>query len=184
MEQVKETDIYALKEMFDENFGQGYMSEEKMKYYINNDRELFYASRCEDGTLCGAVLFGEESAETLSSQTNIPMDNLLKMAAGKKLLKCRTLCVASDCQKKSVGENLFSGAIEEIKQKGVYGLITSLLWEYGGKVPARKIHEDNGFRFLYRLKEPWYSLEDYYCVYCKGRCRCDGLQYVLELTGK
>ena len=179
---VKKEDIPVLMEMFDENLGEGYMTEEQILHYITDTKELFYAARREDGTLCGILLFGEESAETLSAQTKVPAEKLLHMTNGKKLLKCRSMCIAKDCQKNGVGRELFNTALKDIKARKKYGLITSLLWEYNGIVPAEKLHIDNGFQFLYRIKMPWYGYENYYCVVCKGRCRCDGLQYILKLS--
>ena len=178
---VHQKDIPVLMEMFDENLGKGYMTKEKMMHYITDKNELFYAARREDNTLCGILLFGEESAETLAEQTKLPAEKLLHMAAGKKLLKCRSMCIAKDCQKNGVGRELFQTALTEIKASNKYGLITSLLWEYNGTVPAEKLHLDNNFKFLYRLKMPWYGYEDYHCIVCGGRCCCDGLQYILKL---
>ena len=87
-----------------------------------------------------------------------------------------------DSQNNGIGKELFADSIQAIRESREYGVITSLLWEYNGKVPAKKVHEDNGFRFLYRLTRPWYHLTKYHCIVCGGRCRCDGLQYILELS--
>lgn len=182
MTYVNESDIDLLIKMFDENLGEGYMSEQEIHNYIDNEKELFFAARREDGTICGILLFGEEDSKTLSEQTLIPEDDLLKMANGKKLLKCRSICVAKDCQGSGLGRQLLSEAIQIIRKSGRYGLITSLLWEYNGKVPSLKLHEENGYQFIHRLKTPWYYLKNYKCVICKGRCQCDGLQYVLKLS--
>ena len=179
---VQEQDIPVLMEMFDENLGEGYMTEEQIQHYITDGKELFYAARRENGTLCGILLCGEEPIELLADQTKISVWQLLDMANGKKILKCRSMCIAKDCQKSGIGKKLFQIALTDIKSCRKYGLITSLLWEYNGSVPAEKLHIDNGFKFLYRLKMPWYHYENYYCVVCKGRCRCDGLQYVLKLS--
>ncbi len=179
---VQKEDIPVLMRMFDENLGKGYMTEEQILHHITDEKELFYASRKDDGTLCGILLFGEEPAEVLAEQTKIPLPELLRMAGGKPLLKCRSMCISKEFQKNGVGKELFQKALADIKSKKRYGLITSLLWEYQGNVPAEKLHIDNGFQFLHRLKMPWYGYKDYTCIICKGRCRCDGLQYVLKLS--
>lgn len=178
---VTEADVKPLIKILDENLGDGYMSESDLLGHIHNEKELFFAARREDGSICGMLLFGEEDAQTLSEQTLIPADELLRLAHGKKLLKCRSICIAKDSQHSGVGKTLFNGAIRSIRESGRYGVVTSLLWEYNGTVPSQKLHEDNGFRLLYRIPHPWYHLENYRCVACKGRCRCDGLQYILEL---
>ena len=178
---VQKEDIPVLQEMFDENLGKGYMTDEQILHYIQDNNELFFASRRTDGTLNGILLFGEESPETLEKQTKLPKEKLLDMAKGKKLLKCRSMCIAKDCQKNGVGRNLFENALCEIRKSNQYGVITSLLWEYQNHVPAEKLHVENGYRFLYRIKMPWYNISDYHCIICNGRCRCDGLQYILEL---
>ncbi len=181
MDFVKESDIPFLTEMFDENFGERYMPREEALFHINDENEFFYAARREDGRVTGIVLFGVESAETLHEQTKIPLEELHRMAHGKKLLKCRSMCIASDCQGQGIGGKLFADALADLKSRGEFGAITSLLWAYDGKVPARSVHVKNGFRFLYEVPRPWYHMKDYYCVFCKGRCKCDGEQYVLEL---
>ena len=181
MNYVKESDIDLLIEMFDENLGEGYMTEQEIRDHICGEKELFFAARRSDGTLCGILLFGEEDSKTLSEQTKIPEDELLKMANGKKLLKCRSICIAKDCQGCGVGNQLLKGALQVIRESGEYGLITSLLWEYNGKAPSKKLHEENGYQFVHKLIMPWYHLENYKCIICNGRCRCDGLQYILKL---
>lgn len=182
MNYVNEADIRPLINILDENLGEGYMTEEQILELIRNDKELFFAARREDGSICGMLLFGEEDAQTLAQQIRIPVEELLRMAHGKKLLKCRSICIAKDSQRSGVGKALFGDAIRFIRESGTYGVITSLLWEYNGTVPSLKLHEENGFRFLHRIPMPWYHLQDYRCIVCNGRCRCDGVQYILELT--
>lgn len=181
MDYVKETDIPFLIEMFDENFGKGYMSEDELRFHINDENEYFYAARRDDGRIAGMILFGVESAETLHEQTKISIEELNRMAHGKKLLKCRSMCMASDCQGQGVGSKLFSEALADLKSRKEFGVITGLIWTYGGKAPARRLHLKNGYRYVHMVPRPWYDMKDYYCVYCKGRCTCDGEQYVLEL---
>ncbi len=181
MDYVKDGDIPFLIEMFDENFGKGYLSEEQIRFYIHDENELFYAVRNEEGRIAGILLFGVESAETLHEQTGIPLAELNKMAHGKKLLKCRSMCMASDCQGRGIGKKLFADGIADLKSRGEFGVITSLLWLYDGKAPARGLHVQNGFHYVARLSKPWYHMKDYYCIFCKGRCKCDGEQYVLQL---
>ena len=142
---AEEQDIPVLIQMFDENMGKGYMSADEIRGYIQNPKELVFAARRQDGSICGILLFGEETAEDLSVQTTIPAETLLKIADGKKLLKCRSLCIATDCQNSGIGRELFNGAIRTIRESHEYGVITSLLWEYNGTVPAQKLHDDNGF---------------------------------------
>lgn len=180
MDHVREDDIPFLLEMFEENFGGGYLSEEEIRHYIQDENEFFYAVRTREGRIAGILLYGVESAETLHAQTKIPLEELKRMARGKKLLKCRSMCMASDCQGQGIGKALFAGALADLRARGEFGAITSLLWTYDGKSPARSLHVKNGFRYIHTLSRPWYHLKDYYCVYCKGRCRCDGDQYVLE----
>lgn len=179
MDYVKETDIPFLMEMFDENFGGNYMSEEEMLYHIHDENEFFYAIRNADGRLAGIALFGVEPEEKLHEETRIPLEDLKKLANGKKLVKFRSMCMASDCQGQGFGTKLLSGAIEDLKSRGEFGGITSLIWAYDGKVPAQGVHEKMGFHYLHRVPRPWYHMKDYYCVFCKGRCKCDGEQYVL-----
>lgn len=181
MDYVKESNIPFLMKMFDENFGEHYMSEDEMRWHINDENEFFYAARREDGRLAGIALFGVETEQTLHEETKIPREELKRLAHGKQLVKFRSMCMASDCQGQGIGSKLLADAIADLKSRGKFGAVTSLIWVYDGKAPARGAHLKNGFRYLHRVSRPWYHMKDYYCVFCKGRCKCDGEQYVLEL---
>lgn len=62
-----------------------------------------------------------------------------------------------------------------------YGSIFGSAWVYDGKIPMSHLFDHFGFRQLYGRKLLWYHEENYRCVVCGGRCRCDAMIYYKKL---
>ena len=174
-------DIDFIVSESDKVFGAGYMTKEDAGRIIQ-DKDCFLYVEDLDGEPVAALLVRYEDDDTVMEATELTVEELHARSHGEKVLHSKFLFVREDMQKSGIAQVFLGKALDRIAaDHPEYGMVYGILWEYNGTVPVQKVCERNGYRFWKRLHLPYYKDENYYCIICKGRCRCDGLLYSKEL---
>ena len=182
MRPAEERDIDFLVRESDNVFGEGYMTREEAKRIIR-DPDSFLYMEDSDGEPAAALYVRYEDDDTVMEETGLTEAELHSRSRGKKILHSKFLFVREDMQKTGIAQVFLGKALDQIAgEHPQYGMVYGILWEYNGNVPVQKVCERNGYRFWKRLHMPYYKDENYYCIICKGRCRCDGLLYSKDLA--
>lgn len=170
--------IVQIKNIFDENFGVDYLTEDEILFYIKDENSFLIIDLTEN-RVNAIVLYIVESIEKVSSITKIPVNNIYELFSKNKLIHCKCLCVKKELQKQGYGRELFKKSLGFIFSK--YDLdIFAILWKYNGIVPAEQIVIEMGFKKLKELPSPFFNYDNYHCIICNGKCKCPGIFYYLK----
>lgn len=180
MRKAELRDIPAIMAMLEESMGTGYMDEKRCREHIESPRSFLYVEE-DEGVAVASALYIVEDMQSVMDNSKEDIGALSELSKGEPIIHCKFLCVEKQHQKDGFGRKLIDeleAYIEEIKAAG---LVYTVLCEYGGAIPAKKIFEDNGFLYRKKLGQVWYDDEEYYCAVCKGRCRCEGYTYFKKI---
>lgn len=181
MKDTGEKKIYEIKNLLDASFGAGYMEESAIWEHMHSDKSLLYLMH-QNEELAGVMLFVEEAPCQSNGEMEKAFAEIQSITGGKRCLHCKFLCTPPKYQRQGFGASITAKALADIQSRQRADVIYTCLWEYENNVPAKRIFEENDFRFYKRLEEPWYGDKDYYCIVCGGRCRCPGQVYYKELA--
>lgn len=168
----------ALWELFEVSFGQNYMSVESIEGYITQGTPFKIALDRKE--LMGAILFIPASTEKAAGHVRMDRETVGALCGEKPALICKCACTYAKYQGQGAAKRLLTACLEDAKKSG-YGAVFTVLWEYGGSVPAEKMFVDAQFQRGGKLIMPWYGEADYICSECGGRCRCNGIVYYKKI---
>jgi GNAT superfamily N-acetyltransferase len=176
------SDIPFLVSESDKVFGKGYMTEDSVRDMIEGPEHYLYVGD-RDGQPVVALYLRYEPDEVVCEETGVTPEELFEKSGGGKILHSKFMFVREDVQKMGIAQPFLGEVIDHVaSEHPEYTLVYGVLWEYNGNVPVQKCCERNGYTFWKRLHQPYYKDEDYYCIICKGRCKCDGLLYIKSIN--
>ena len=180
MRKAEIRDIPVILAMLEESMGSGYMDENGCREHIESPRSFLYVEE-DEGIVVASTLYIVEDMQSVIDNSKEDSEVLSEISKGGPIIHCKYLCVDKKHQKGGFGRRLITELEAYIEEIRAAGLVYTVLCEYGGAIPAKKIFEDNGFLYRKKLGQVWYDDEDYYCPICKGRCRCEGYTYFKKI---
>lgn len=171
--------IGQLLKLMEEAFGSGYLNYGDLDSYIRSG--VPFKAAVEGKRVIGTILFQEADDAGISSHTKMNIEEIRRIRNGKKALICKCACINPAYQKRGIAHKLLGDCMFEIERLG-YGAVFTVLWKYGGKVPAEKLFKEFQFRRGEELEAPWYDEHsEYKCRICRGPCLCGGVVYYSAL---
>lgn len=172
-----EGDFEALRALCDGRLGDGYLSKDD---YLDRIKypSLNLVAESEEGELAGFVSMTPEGAESLGKAVQLDPEKILRDAKGRPCIHFRTAISSENFEHRGIVRMLLGRILDSAEREG-YGLILSPVWEYDGKAPAAKFHDDFGFVSLGRREDLWADQQGYTCILCKGPCHCSAILYEL-----
>lgn len=167
-------DYEDVKLLCDERFGEGYLTPEQYAHYLKYTG-LFKVA-CMGKELAGFSLMAPASVSEAAAHMKMSVGEIKKLTGSRRILILKSIVLQKKYGGKGLPVSMTNAVIENAKIEG-YGIIFSAAWIVGGKIPIKKAFEEMEFKPLFLRSNLWYDDEDYYCVVCKGRCRCDGFIY-------
>lgn len=167
-------DYEDMKVLCDERYGEGYLTWERYAHYLEHPRLFRIARKGND--FAGFSLMTPATVLEVADHMKMSVGEVEKLTEGKRPLILKSIVI----QKKYAGMGLpvaMTNRIIENAAEDGYGIIFSAAWLVREKIPIRKAFEEMEFKPLFLRRNLWYADEDYYCVVCKGRCKCDGFIY-------
>lgn len=183
MKDAREKYIHEIKDLLDAGFGAGYMEESAIWAHMHSAKSLFYLTQ-QQGELAGAILLVEDDPCQKNGEMEKAFAEIQSITGSKICLHFKFICIPPKYRRQGFGRSITAEALEDIESLRRADVVYTCLWEYENNVPAKRIFEENGFQFYRRLEEPWYGDKDYYCIVCRGRCRCPGRVYYKKLAYK
>lgn len=167
-------DYKDMKILCDERYGEGYLTPERYAHYLEHPRLFLVASQGNE--LAGFSLMAPASVPETADYMKMSAGEIKGLAGDRKILILKSIVIQKKYGKMGLPSTMTNAVIENAKTEG-YGIIFSAAWMVEGKMPIKQAFEEMGFQPLFLRHNLWYDEEDYYCVVCKGRCKCDGFIY-------
>lgn len=163
-----------IQPLCDLRYGTGYINEKTYGQWMEHPELMDVA--LIDGEFAGFSVFIPASTEELMSHMGMPREDVERIAGDRPALIYKSAAVPFRFEKRGVMQQLLGNAMEELPALG-YGSAFGSAWMYDGRIPMSRLFDLFGFHQLYTRKMLWYHDEDYRCVVCGGRCRCDAMIY-------
>lgn len=167
-----------IQQLCDERYGTGYIDKNTYERWMEHP-ELMRVALIE-GEFAGFSVFVPASIQELMAHMDMPREDVERIAGDRPALIYKSAAVPVRFGKRGVMRLLLGRALEDAARLG-YGSVFGSAWVYGGKIPMSHLFDHFGFRQLYGRKMLWYHEENYRCVVCGGRCRCDAMIYYKQL---
>lgn len=171
--------IGQLLKLMEEAFGSGYLNYGDLDSYIRSG--VPFKAAVEGKRAIGTILFQEADDAGIRSHTKINIEEIRRIRNGKKALICKCACIDPAFQNQGIARKLLGACMNEIEEQE-YGAVFTVLWKYGGRVPAEKLFQEFQFQRGEELEAPWYDEHsEYKCRICGGPCLCGGIVYYSAL---
>ncbi len=180
MRRAEVKDTAELVEFAEDCFGEAYTFEPEMRSFIENDNNRLYVVDDED-RIQGAVLFLNDSKETIMEDMEVTSDDFDRISRGKPILHHKFSIIRDDLRGKGMMTDMLSRAISELETEGRYGAIFTQGWIKDGEIPMEGIFRRMGYSEYKRQIRPWWKFSDRTCNICGGRCKCDAMVYYRPL---
>lgn len=167
-------DYEDMKFLCDERYGEGYLTPERYAHYLKHPGLFLAAHKGKE--LAGFSLMAPAAVPEAAGYMKMSAGELEKLTGNRKLLILKSIVIQKKYGKMGLPVTMTNEVIENARSEG-YGIIFSAAWIVGGKIPIKKAFEEMEFTPLFLRHNLWYDDEDYYCIVCKGRCKCDGFIY-------
>lgn len=165
-------------ELCEECFGSGYLSYPHFCEMIKMEAPFKMALTGKE--LIGYSVFETTDAEEVAAQYQIDLEGVKEIAGAEKIFRYKSAAVKKAFHGKGVAGNLLEECIQKARELDC-GSVFVAGWKYNGRVPMHNIFIRNGFVEVGLRKNLWYGEEDYTCIICGGRCKCEGIIYYLKL---
>lgn len=159
-------------------YGEGYLKDSDYSRWMQHP-ELFKVALAEGRFAGFAVMIPAERAEIMARMA-MPEQDVLDIAGNRPALIYKSAAVLPEYEGRGVMRAMTAAGIQTAKELG-YGAIFGSAWVCGDRIPIQPTFDSFGFLRLYERKMLWYGDEDYHCILCGGRCRCDGVIYYKKL---
>lgn len=173
---AEERDFEPLRELCDARLGKGYLSKDDYMDRIRFPSLNLVAVSGEN--IAGFVSMTPEDAESLGKALQIDSEDILRDARERPCIHFRTAIISEKYEHRGIVHMLLGEMLHNAESEG-YGLILSPVWEYEGKAPAARFHDDFGFVRLGRRENLWADQKGYTCIICNGPCHCNAILYEL-----
>lgn len=167
-------DYEDLKILCDERFGERYLTPERYAHYLEHPGLFLTAHKGKE--LAGFSLMAPADMANAAGYMKMSAGEMEKLVVNRKILILKSIAIQKKYGKMGLPVTMTNKIIENARSQG-YGIIFSAAWIVGGKIPIKKAFEEMEFKPLFLRNHLWYDEKEYYCVACKGRCKCDGFIY-------
>ncbi len=168
----------AIQKLCDLRYGTGYIDKSTYEKWLEHP-ELMSIALIE-GEFAGFSVFIPAGIEELMSHMDMPREDVTHIVGDRPALIYKSAAVPFQFEKQGVMQQLLGSALKELPRLG-YGSIFGSAWMYDGRIPMSRLFDLFGFHQLYRRRMLWYYDENYHCVVCGGRCKCDAMIYYKQL---
>lgn len=175
---AKKSDFENIRALCVERFGEGYLAEKDYEAWLKT-KELFLVAE-DNGAFCGFCYLMPESYEDLAAYMKLDVATVEKVACGKPVLHCRSAALKSDAEHRGVMYRLLSEELKNAKELG-FGAAFAPAWSYRGRTPMAHLMDLLGFEQIGIRENLWFDQENYVCVVCGGKCRCQAVIYQIQL---
>jgi len=175
---LEEADWDNLNNLCNRRFGTGYLDYKDFLDKIKFPRLNLVAE--DKGKAVAMVSMIPTEAHKLAEFMQMDEQELLKDAAGRKMIRYKTAVCDEDYEGKGIIHFLTGEIIRNVKEDN-FGVILASVWKYNGKAPASRLLRSFEFKDLGERHMMWYNQKDYECVVCNGPCKCDAELFELIL---
>ena len=160
-------------------FGENYLTVERISFLAARKGSFFVLQQGEKIT--GYCVFVYEAMQDTIKHI-AGLQDLLPGDYRPDKLVCymKSMAIAKDVKGTGAARALFGTALAKSVADGV-PMAWGSAWKIGETVPMHKIFDGFGFGVAGEVPMAWYNDENYSCVYCGGRCRCDAVIYYRDL---
>ncbi len=152
-----------------------YKKEELELAIIDPDRFFFLAFSKEE--LVGYIYFRLTDVESIASAVRFDKTRILPLC-GENAVIGRIQSVGVDERFRGCGiaSLMIEFASSQFVSRNV-DICFVVCWKINDRIPLKNSMETSRFTFFDFAYNIWYDIEDLFCEYCDGRCRCDAALY-------
>lgn len=172
-------DYDKIKSLCDERYGTGYITKDMFKNYLDY-KELFISAFYNDDFVGFAAMI-YSTDENTAKKMGMTLEEVKKYASKKPILIYKSHAIKKKYEKMGLPVAMTSILMSKGKELG-YGSVFGSAWIYNNYIPMSKTFDKLGFIPLYKRSNLWYDDENYTCVVCGGRCKCEAMIYVRDLS--
>ena len=158
----------------DECFGTGYVDEREYEKWLLHPG-LFNIALA-NGRFAGFSVMLPASAHEIMRHMGMEQEEVQALTDGRPAVIYKSVAVCPAYRQNGLLKGLVQDLVKNAKEMGIGSVFLSA-WTYQGKTPVEKALNACGFTRLYVRKMLWYSYENYKCILCHGRCKCDAVIY-------
>lgn len=165
------------KALCDRFVGAGLYSEEQLNAAIT-ELDHFFTLVYSGDTAVG--YFYCYITDTQGALDELSAPQVAEVCNGKNRIGiCRSIGIAPEYRSSGLAEALLSHFSQLLFEKGSE-LILIPAWKKGSFIPAQRLIDRCGGRYLCDLDKPWQKLTTLKCSYCNTeRCSCDAVVYMM-----
>ncbi len=175
---VQESDYKTIFELCEKRFGKGYLTHSEFEQWLKSPT-LCLAAEYE-GDFAGFVCYTPQSPEDLAKYMQLDACYISSVSDNKAVVHGKSAVLLEEYEHLGIMQALVTAANNNAKELG-FGAVFVPAWEYDGFVPVEKMVNKLGFQEIARRKNIWYDMENYTCVVCKGRCKCNAVIFEKRL---
>ena len=180
MRRAELSDTDELIEFADDCFGKPYIFREEMVSFIQNDLNRLFVTK-ENGRIIGAILFLNDSKETIMEDMEVTEEDYERISGGKPILHHKFSIIRDEYRGQGLMTEMLSEAIKELEKEGIFGAIVTQGWIKQDEIPMEGIFKRMGYIQYKRQIRPWWKFSNRTCNICGGRCKCDAMVYYRPL---
>ncbi|PJB15485.1 MAG: hypothetical protein CO118_03260 [Flavobacteriales bacterium CG_4_9_14_3_um_filter_32_8] len=172
---LKKSHIQEIIDLSDTAFGQGYLTIDYLKKYINSSKKSGFVTLSESNKLIGFILLESLSIKNFSNQVLEEKEWFNTYFQGyKNITLIHQIAVNSSFQKQGIATNLLNHFRNQTTVN--LELICCFAWVKENFTPFKKILLKDGFLFIKKINNYWLkdsSSKKYNCSYCGAPpCKC------------
>lgn len=168
----------STRALCDERFGRGYCTQETFGAWISHPG-LFKVA-LYDNEYAGFAVMLPADEKALMKHMQMTREETLHYTQGKPALIYKSAAVQPRFERRGIMKAMAACGLKSAKELGFHTIFASA-WVYQNTIPIENTFRVFGFTRLFDKKLLWYDDENYHCVICNGRCKCDGIIYYKKL---
>lgn len=169
-----DNDFENIKQLCDLRYGTGYFTEKTMMSFMKCP-DLFKIAE-ENGRFVGFAAFIATEKEKIAESMKLDIGEVMRISGEKPAVIYKSHAIKAEYEKMGLPVAMTSMLLEEGKRLG-YGSVFASAWKYGEIIPMEKTFKKLDFIPLEIRENLWYDDENYRCIVCGGRCRCEAMLY-------
>jgi len=171
---AQKSDFEVIEKLCTERFGAGYLTRTDFEEWLAFPKLFLVAA--DGDRFCGFCYLMPENKEKLAEYMKIDVKTVEDASNGKPVLHCKSAALVSTEEHRGLMFRLLSQELENAKEMG-FGAAFAPAWTYNGKIPMGHLMELLGFEKIGVRDNLWLDQENYTCVVCGGKCRCQAIIY-------
>ncbi len=171
-------DYEKIADLCDRRYGKGYMTAKNFNKMLKNPDFIKVATI--NGEFVGFASFLHDTTENIAKAMGLCEDEVTKISNGLKCVIYKSAAIEAKFEHYGIMQKLLSNLIQQAEKEN-YSAVFASAWIIGNTIPIEKNLKKFSFEYIANRSMLWYDDEDYSCIVCNGRCRCDAAIYYKKL---